>query len=116
MRLQSALTVALPVALILTACATPPSDRSPSAAPEREKKLTPTEEAKAGELPVGAIPTGVVHDAQRNRDIDVVIEYPTRGGPYPVIVFSHGYGSSKNGYASLTEYWTSHCFACIKPS
>lgn len=69
-----------------------------------------------GTNPVGAIPDAVLHDAQRNKDISMVIEYPTRGGPYPVIVFSHGFGGTKDSYLALTEFWTSHGYVCIKPS
>jgi dienelactone hydrolase len=71
-----------------------------------------------GESPfaVGAIPDAVLHDPQRNRDVAMAVEYPTRGGPYPVIVFSHAYGSSKDGYVALTEYWVGHGYICIKPS
>jgi dienelactone hydrolase len=70
----------------------------------------------AGPAPVGAIPNAVLHDGQRNKDVEMVIEYPTRGGPHPIIIFSHGYGGSKNGYVALTEYWTSNGYVCIKPS
>jgi predicted dienelactone hydrolase len=66
--------------------------------------------------PVGAIPTAVLHDAQRNKDLEMAIEYPTRGGAHPILIFSHGYGGSKDGYVALTEFWTSHGYVCIKPS
>jgi predicted dienelactone hydrolase len=46
----------------------------------------------------------------------MTIEYPTRGGPYPVIVFSHGFGGSNVGYTPLTEYWAGHGYIVIKPS
>src|SRR6202162_3810888 len=70
----------------------------------------------AGPSPVGVIPVGVLHDAQRNKDLELSIEYPTRGGPFPVIVFSHGYGSSDRGYEALISYWTSYGYVCIRPS
>lgn len=71
-----------------------------------------------GEPPyaVGVIPDARVHDAQRNRDVVMAIEYPTRGGAYPVIIFSHAYGSSKEAHLGLTEYWVGHGYICIKPS
>src|SRR5689334_14703076 len=72
--------------------------------------------SEGGDYPVGAIPNGVLHDAQRNKDIDVVVEYPSRGeGPFPVIVFSHGFGASNKNYVGLTEYWAGHGYVCIKP-
>jgi predicted dienelactone hydrolase len=66
--------------------------------------------------PVGSIPNAVLHDSARNKDLVMTIEYPTRGGPYPVIVFSHGFGGSNVGYTPLTEYWAGHGYIVIKPS
>ena len=70
----------------------------------------------AGSSPVGVIPVAALHDAQRNKELELSIEYPTRGGPFPVIVFSHGYGSSDRGYEPLISYWTSYGYVCIRPS
>ena len=66
--------------------------------------------------PVGVIPTALLHDAQRNKDLDISLEYPTRGGPFPVIIFSHGYGASNRGYESLVAYWTGHGYVVIRPA
>jgi predicted dienelactone hydrolase len=66
--------------------------------------------------PVGVIPTTLLHDAQRNKDVDISISYPTRGGPFPVIIFSHGYGSSNRAYEPLVAYWTSHGYVVIRPA
>ena len=48
----------------------------------------------------------MLHDAARNKDVEFSIDYPTRGGPFPIIVFSHGYGSSDHAYEPLISYWT----------
>jgi len=66
--------------------------------------------------PVGVIPTALLHDAQRNKDVDVSIEYPTRGGPFPLIILSHAYGGSNRGYESLVANWTSHGYVVIRPA
>src|SRR5438045_56874 len=66
--------------------------------------------------PVGVIPTALLHDAQRNKDLDISVEYPTRGGPFPVIILSHGYGASSRGYESLVANWTGHGYVVIRPS
>lgn len=93
---------------------------SPRTTPGVEITTMPMGTAKytPGESPfaVGAIPEAVLHDASRNKDVSMSIEYPGRGGPYPVIVFSHAYGSSKDAYVTLTEYWVGHGYVCIKPS
>ncbi len=99
---------------LLVACS------SPRTTPGVEITTTPLGTAKymPGESPfaVGAIPDAVLHDSARNKDVAMAIDYPTRGGPYPVIVFSHAYGSSKDAYAALTEYWVGHGYVCIKPN
>lgn len=71
--------------------------------------------AGSGPNPVGVIPRAIVHDPQRNKDLEMSIEYPTRNGPYPVIIFSHAFGGSNLGYVALTEYWASHGYVCIRP-
>jgi|ERR1700677_739683 len=46
------------------------------------------------------------HDAARNRDVPVKIYYPAKGsGPFPVIIFSHGLGGTREGYEYLGRYW-----------
>jgi predicted dienelactone hydrolase len=72
--------------------------------------------ADVGPSPVGVIPSAMLHDAARNKDVEVSIDYPTRGGPFPVLVFSHGYGSSDHAYEPLISYWTGNGYVCIRPS
>lgn len=47
-------------------------------------------------------------DPGRNREIPVKIYYPNSGGPFPVILFSHGLGSSRLRYEYLGRHWASH--------
>lgn len=94
-----------------------------SSSPDRAGQTTSTP-APAGNpysleaktIPVGVIPAAVLHDPQRNKDIEMSIEYPTHDGPYPVIIFSPGYGSSRAGYVALSSYWASRGYVVIKPS
>jgi predicted dienelactone hydrolase len=47
-------------------------------------------------------------DAARNREVPVKIYYPEDGaGPFPVIVFSHGLGGTREGYEYLGRHWAS---------
>ena len=52
----------------------------------------------------------------RGGDIQVRISAPATGENLPVIIFSHGYGSSMDGYAPLTDYWAAHGFVVIQPT
>jgi predicted dienelactone hydrolase len=72
--------------------------------------------AEAGESPVGAIPDVVIRDESRGRDVALTIEYPTKAGSYPLIVFSHGFGGSNRGYVGLSSYWASQGYVVIKPT
>ena len=53
------------------------------------------------------------HDSSRDRDVPARIYAPTTGGPYPVIIFSHGLGGSDKGYSYLGEYWAAHGYISV---
>src|SRR5947208_2954195 len=60
--------------------------------------------------PAPSAPTASVkyewHDSARDRSVPVKIYYPTKGtAPFPVIIFSHGLGGSRDDYAYLGRYW-----------
>ncbi len=66
-------------------------------------------------MAVGVIPAAVLHDAQRSKDLQIGVDYPAHGGPYPVIIFSHEYGAPENAYVGLTSFWASHGYVVIRP-
>ncbi|MBV8517149.1 MAG: alpha/beta fold hydrolase [Acidobacteria bacterium] len=72
--------------------------------------------AAAGESPVGAIPDAVLHDNDRNKDLTISIDYPTRGTAHPLIVFSPGFGGSNRGYIGLASWWASNGYVVIRAS
>ncbi|HEX7151659.1 MAG TPA: alpha/beta fold hydrolase [Thermoanaerobaculia bacterium] len=101
------------LALSLAGCASQPDDQP----------FTPVEpggprvySADAASNPVGVIPAATLRDTQRNKDIELSIEYPTRGGPSPLIVWSHGFGGSSRGYVGLSSYWAANGYVVIKPT
>lgn len=54
------------------------------------------------------------HDAARNRDVPVKIYFPKTGnGPFPIILFSHGLGGSREGYEYLGDYWAAHGYVSV---
>jgi predicted dienelactone hydrolase len=57
-----------------------------------------------------------LRDADRNRDIPLKAYLPEGDGPFPVILFSHGAGGSKDGYAYLAHYWAKHGYVCLNPT
>jgi dienelactone hydrolase len=52
-------------------------------------------------------------DSARNRTVPVMMYLPKGDGPFPVIVFSHGLGGSREGYAYLGNHWASWGFVCV---
>ncbi|MEW6264927.1 MAG: acetylhydrolase [Thermodesulfobacteriota bacterium] len=54
-------------------------------------------------------------DQQRRRPVPVTIYYPGTGGPWPVIVFSHGLGGTRDSYDYLGRHWAGHGFISIHP-
>jgi dienelactone hydrolase len=51
-----------------------------------------------------------------DKDLPLRIAFPESGGPYPVIVFSHGNGSSKDDYSAYSDHWASHGYVVIQPT
>lgn len=44
-------------------------------------------------------------DDARQRDVPVKIYLPQGAGPFPVVIFSHGLGGSRDGYEYLGRWW-----------
>ena len=67
-------------------------------------------------LEVERIDRVVLHDAARSRTVISSVLVPVGKGPFPLIVFSHGYGGSKDHYQLLTEHWASRGYVVVQPS
>jgi len=53
-------------------------------------------------------------DAARDRAVPVKIYFPKSGdGPFPVILFSHGVGGTRDGYEYLGRHWASHGYISV---
>lgn len=52
-------------------------------------------------------------DSYRQRTIPVKIYMPAGKGPFPVVIFSHGLGGSRQAAAYLGEYWSEHGYVCV---
>src|ERR1043165_2634902 len=52
----------------------------------------------------------------RGLDLEVRVSAPADGDRLPVIVFSHGFGSSLHGYGPLTDHWAEHGFVVVQPT
>ncbi|MGW1246081.1 alpha/beta hydrolase family protein [Streptomyces sp. NPDC002535] len=52
----------------------------------------------------------------RGADLQVRVSAPVTGGDLPVVVLSHGFGSSMDGYAPLADHWAAHGFVVVQPT
>jgi predicted dienelactone hydrolase len=52
----------------------------------------------------------------RGDDLPVRVSAPITGRGLPVILFSHGNGSSMRDYGPLVDHWAAHGFAVIQPT
>ncbi len=69
----------------------------------------------AGPFAVQTVDDLVIHDAQRKKEIHAKVYYPQGDGPFPVIVFSHGFGASKAAFGPVGSHWASHGYVSIHP-
>ncbi|MFH0965673.1 MAG: hypothetical protein V2A58_16875 [Planctomycetota bacterium] len=68
--------------------------------------------------PILPVETGsvILHDAARSKDLSVAATFPREGGPFPLIIFSHGAGGSGEGAEPLSSFWASHGCVCLAPT
>jgi dienelactone hydrolase len=72
---------------------------------------------EAGPFKVGTLEL-TWHDAKRDRDVPVKIYYPVAAAAaarpaFPVIIFSHGLGGSREGYGYLGQHWASSGYISV---
>ncbi|WP_406185737.1 alpha/beta hydrolase family protein [Streptomyces sp. NBC_01006] len=65
---------------------------------------------------VSAKPVVLPAPRGRGEDLQVRVSAPATGGDLPVIVFSHGFGWSMNGYAPLADHWAAEGFVVVQPT
>ncbi|WP_247706934.1 alpha/beta hydrolase family protein [Streptomyces liliiviolaceus] len=52
----------------------------------------------------------------RGADLRVRISAPVTGSGLPIVVLSHGFGSSLDGYGPLADFWAAHGFVVVQPT
>ena len=67
-------------------------------------------------VPVVSVRPVVVPAPGRGDELQVRVSAPVSGHALPVIVLSHGHGSSMDGYAPLADHWAAHGFVVLQPT
>ncbi|MFD2418870.1 alpha/beta hydrolase family protein [Amycolatopsis pigmentata] len=52
----------------------------------------------------------------RGEELQVRVSAPETGRDLPIVVFSHGFGSSLRGYGPLADFWAAHGFVVVQPT
>jgi predicted dienelactone hydrolase len=52
-------------------------------------------------------------DVRRNRIVPARIYVPPKGDHWPIIIFSHGLGGTRNGYSHYGNHWSQSGFFCV---
>ena len=66
--------------------------------------------------PVVSVKPVVLSAPGRGEDLHVRVSAPMIGRELPIIVFSHGFGSSLDGYGPLVDFWAAHGFVVMQPT
>lgn len=72
--------------------------------------------SQAGPLTVEVADDLALKDGARKKDLPYKVHYPGTGGPYPVVLFSHGYGGTKDAFGPIGQHWASHGYVVIHPT
>ena len=69
----------------------------------------------AGPFFVQTVEKVVLHCKKRDKELTVRVYYPKGDGPFPVIVFSHGFGANTEAFAGVSRHWVGHGYITIHP-
>ena len=81
-----------------------------------ESNVAHTDVAIGAPTPVVSVQPVVLLAPGRGEDLQVRVSAPAMGHGLPVVVFSHGFGWSLNGYAPLVDFWAARGFVIMQPT
>jgi dienelactone hydrolase len=115
------------VALALTGCGAPAGTAAPitrasgapaSSAPAQTAGSAPAPAPPTGRAPSRSFDVAVREDAftrDGTRALPTTTWYPTTGGPFPLVIFSHGLRGRPEDFTALLTRWASAGFVVVAP-
>jgi len=73
-------------------------------------------QSKDHPTPVLSVSPIVLSAPGRGSELQVRVSAPVTGTALPIIVFSHGFGSSMDAYSPLANFWAAHGLVVIQPT
>ena len=80
-----------------------------------ETDMAGTSVAINAPIPVVSMKPVVLSAPGRGEDLHVRVSAPAVGRELPLLVFSHGFGWSLDGYGPLVDFWAAHGFVVMQP-
>jgi dienelactone hydrolase len=105
--------LAFALALVLAGCGTP------TPASFVEPSPSPSASTVVGQAPGRTFPVGTrtlsLHRGERA--LETTVYYPKNApGPFPVVIFGHGYGGTPTAYSALLKRWAAAGFVVAAPA
>ncbi len=67
-------------------------------------------------VPIVSVKPVVLPAPGRGEELQVRVSVPATGQGLPIIVLSHGFGGSLDGYAPLVDFWAARGFVVLQPT
>ena len=94
--------------LALVATASGPAIAQTESAPAAYK-------TESGPYGVQVIDNHLLPSEDGQRSLRARIAFPEGEGPFPLVVFSHGFACYRENYSGLTDHWASHGYVVVQP-
>ena len=70
---------------------------------------------ESGPYGLQVIDNHVLPSETGQRSLRARIAFPQGEGPFPLVVFSHGFACYRENYSDLTDHWASHGYVVVQP-